>query len=211
MSGTRHPRVWSDQLIVAIGSLGGLAAASKVVSRLPDGFPVPIVLYLHGPDVRAADPRASLLQRHSCLPVGLGESGRRIPAYGVTVVPYGFCATLDPDSVLHLGEWLPAGGGDELLSSAAKAYGADLTAVVLTGTLSDGAAGVRGVKRQGGRVLVQDPDGARAPSMPMNALATGCVDFRLGVDRIAAALVALTIAPGGAALLAVSTPSWARL
>jgi two-component system chemotaxis response regulator CheB len=47
--------------------------------------------------------------------------------------------------------------------------------------------------------------------MPSNAIATGCVDFVLPLERIAAALVALTMAPGGAELLAVPTPSWAQL
>jgi two-component system chemotaxis response regulator CheB len=47
--------------------------------------------------------------------------------------------------------------------------------------------------------------------MPSNTIATGCVDFVLPLDRVAAALVALTMAPGGADLLTVPTPSWAQL
>jgi two-component system chemotaxis response regulator CheB len=65
--------------------------------------------------------------------------------------------------------------------------------------LHDGARGVRLVKRHGGRVLAQDPATARAGSMPSSAIATGCVDFVLPPHRLAAALVALTMAPGGAA------------
>ena len=44
--------------------------------------------------------------------------------------------------------------------------------------------------------------------MPTATLATGCVDFVLPVGRVVDALVALTMAPGGASLLAVATPSW---
>jgi hypothetical protein len=68
---------------------------------------------------------------------------------------------------------------------------------VLTGLLRDGAQRIRAIKRRGGRVLVQDPTAARAAGMPSAIIATGCVDFVLPLDRIAPALVALTIAPGG--------------
>jgi two-component system chemotaxis response regulator CheB len=77
--------------------------------------------------------------------------------------------------------------------------------------LCDGTRGIRPVKRYGGRVLAQDPATARAASMPSNAIATGCVDFVLPPRRLAAALIALTMAPGGASLLAVAAPHWAEL
>ena len=48
-----------------------------------------------------------------------------------------------------------------------------------------------------------DPDTARAASMPASAIATGCVDFVLPLDRIAPALTALTMAPGAADLFTV--------
>jgi two-component system chemotaxis response regulator CheB len=47
--------------------------------------------------------------------------------------------------------------------------------------------------------------------MPSAAIATGCVDFVLSPERLAAALVALVMAPGGADLLSVPVPPWARL
>jgi two-component system chemotaxis response regulator CheB len=47
--------------------------------------------------------------------------------------------------------------------------------------------------------------------MPVSAIATGCIDFVLPPHRIAAALIALTMAPGGASLLTVPSPHWAAL
>ena len=67
------------------------------------------------------------------------------------------------------------------------------------------------MKRFGGRVLAQDPATARAASMPSSAIATGCVDFVLPPHRLAAALIALTMAPGGASLPAVPAPHRAGL
>jgi two-component system chemotaxis response regulator CheB len=114
--------------------------------------------------------------------------------------------TLTPaDSPEHLR------GGDTLLTSLATAAGPRAIAVVLTGMLRDGALGVRAVKRHGGRVLVQDPATARAASMPASAIATGCVDFVLPLERISTALTALAMAPGGADLFTVPIAPWAKL
>jgi two-component system chemotaxis response regulator CheB len=82
-------------------------------------------------------------------------------------------------------------------------------AVVLTGRLRDGSRGIRAVKAQGGRVLIQDPSTAVAPDMPTAALATGCCDFALPPDKIGDALTALVMAPGAADVFRVPLPPWA--
>jgi two-component system chemotaxis response regulator CheB len=87
---------------------------------------------------------------------------------------------------------------DALLSFAARVYGPRLIAVVLSGRLTGGAAGADAVKREGGRVLVQDPATADAPSMPNAALATGGVDSTLPPDSIGKALVAFCGTSGAA-------------
>lgn len=100
---------------------------------------------------------------------------------------------------------------DPLLASAAAAYGPRTIAVVVSGRLRDGAAGVQAVKRAGGRVLVQDQATAECFDMPSAAIATGCVDFVLPVQILGPALVALVMTPGAAAWLRVPVPSWAPL
>jgi two-component system chemotaxis response regulator CheB len=92
---------------------------------------------------------------------------------------------------------------DTLLRSAATVFGTRLIAVVLSGRLDGGADGARAVKRHGGRVLVQDPQTAVAPSMPRAALATGCVDFALAPEALGQALIALCAAEGAAELFRV--------
>ncbi len=76
--------------------------------------------------------------------------------------------------------------------------------------LDDGAAGVRALKRRGGRAIAQDPSAARASEMPMAALATGCVDLVMPVPHIAPTLIALTMAPGAADLFRVPASPWAN-
>jgi two-component system chemotaxis response regulator CheB len=199
------------ELVVVVASLGGAESAATVLGGLPDDFPVPVVLLQHGTPGATCDALVSLLQRRTDLPVRVAREQDTASGPGVVVIPHGFSATVDPQGRIVLVPAARGTGGDALLRSAAEAVGAGVVGVVLTGLLRDGTEGVRAVKRNGGRVLVEDPSSARAGAMPSSALATGCVDFALPKDRIASALVALTLAPGGAELFAVPTPSWASL
>ncbi len=66
---------------------------------------------------------------------------------------------------------------DPLFRSAAMAYGPRVIGVVLSGFLSDGAAGLAAIKRCGGLAVVQDPSDALADEMPRRALEASSVDF----------------------------------
>jgi two-component system chemotaxis response regulator CheB len=213
MSGSGHSaRPPGFQFVVVVASLGGLPVLTTLLKGLPDTFPVPVLVVSHRPH-REHDTLAVLLQKQTGLPVRTGTQGLASWGPGITVIPGGASATLDGSLRLALepvtGRYLC---GDALLASAAEASRPGWTiAVILSGMLHDGAEGIRPVKRHGGRVLAQDPATARAGSMPSSAIATGCVDFVLPPHRLAAALVALTMAPGAASLLAVPAPHWAGL
>jgi two-component system chemotaxis response regulator CheB len=124
----------------------------------------------------------------------------------VYIAPHDRQLTLSEERLMHLSP-PPDGRGhrfaDPLLTSTARALGPGVIAVVLSGRLNGGAEGVRQVKRQGGRVLVEDPRTALAPSMPNAALATGCVDFALGPETLGDALIAMCAAVGAAELFRV--------
>jgi two-component system chemotaxis response regulator CheB len=73
---------------------------------------------------------------------------------------------------------------DVLFESAADAYGADLTGVVLTGNNDDGAAGLARIAAAGGTAVVQDPATAERSAMPAAALAATPGAIVLGLDEI---------------------------
>ncbi|MGY1704370.1 chemotaxis protein CheB [Geodermatophilus sp. SYSU D00697] len=194
--------------VVLAASTGGVRALRTVVAGLPPTFPVPVLVVQH----RSPGPRdllTDLLRASAPLPVRTAETGPVQP--GVTVLPPGRTADLAGDGSLTVLPSATTEQADRLFAGAARAFGRRVLAVVLTGRLSDGAAGVREVRRAGGRVLVQDPAEAEAPGMPSAALATGCVEHVLPLRMVAPALVAFVMAPGAADLLAVPVAPWASL
>jgi two-component system CheB/CheR fusion protein len=67
--------------------------------------------------------------------------------------------------------------------------------VILSGTASDGALGIRHIKAAGGITLAQKPDTAKYDGMPRVAIATGMVDLVLSPERIGAKLAAVARHP----------------
>ena len=78
---------------------------------------------------------------------------------------------------------------DRLFASAAKAYGRNLQAIVLTGMGNDGSEGVQLVKQHGGTVIAESEDTAVIFGMPYQAIRTGVVDAVLPLGDIGNAIL----------------------
>lgn len=201
------------RFVIVVASLGGLPVVRTLLEGLPDTFSTPVLVVQHRASTRPGHSLAQHLQRHTPLPVRAARPGSSAWTPGVTVIPAHSSAMIGSEGRVSVHPATASDmGGDALLSTAAAAaFPKPGIGIILSGRLSDGANGVRSVKKYGGRVLVQDPATAQAPGMPSSVIATGCVDFVLPPRSIAPALVALTMAPGGAELLTVPTPHWASL
>ena len=81
---------------------------------------------------------------------------------------------------------------DVLFRSAAYSCGSRVIGIVLTGRLDDGTAGLWAIKDRGGTAIVQLPDEAAEPSMPLNATKYVDVDFKLAIKDMPAVLDSLT-------------------
>jgi two-component system chemotaxis response regulator CheB len=189
---------------VFVGSQGALRSFQTVLGCLTGDFPAAIVFDLH----RAADNGLieALLRRRTALAVKPAAQGSRLAPSTIFLAPHDQQLTIAGQGAMRLSA--SSGGvghpfADGLLASAARTLGPRLIAVVLSGRLDGGAFGAREVRRNGGRVIVEDPDTAVAPAMPSAALATGCVDFVLSPERIANALMAISASAGAAELFRV--------
>jgi two-component system chemotaxis response regulator CheB len=74
---------------------------------------------------------------------------------------------------------------DVVFQSAADAYGKGVVGILLSGANADGTDGLKTIKAEAGRVVVQDPATAEMPYMPQNALAHLTPDFILAPEEIA--------------------------
>lgn len=91
---------------------------------------------------------------------------------------------------------------DRLFSSAAKHFGSELLAIVLTGMGDDGREGACQVKRAGGRVIAESEETAVIYGMPRQVVSAGVADRVLPLYEIPAAIgtgrrVARLAAPSG--------------
>ena len=173
-------------LVVVGSSAGGIGALSTLVSTLTKDFPAPIVLAQHL-DPQRRSHLGDILDRRSALSiVVVNEHGpTRLENGKIYVVPANKHVKI-ADGHVHLESdhaERPTPSVDKLLSSAANAYGENLIAVILTGAGSDGAAGAVEVKNAGGVVIIQNPETAPYPSMPLSLPPT-VVDHVVEIELI---------------------------
>jgi two-component system, chemotaxis family, protein-glutamate methylesterase/glutaminase len=71
------------------------------------------------------------------------------------------------------------------LRSLAQNWYGQLIAVILSGYDGDGSAALCAIKDVGGITIAQKVDTAGQPDMPLSAIASGCIDFILPVEKIA--------------------------
>jgi two-component system CheB/CheR fusion protein len=175
------------RLIVVGSSAGGVEALSILVSSLPEDLPAPVVVAQHLDPQRESHLK-EILSRRGNLPVRTVTEGDYLEAGVVFVVPSDRHVDIT-DSEISLEEdaGQPKPSVDRLLSSAAGVMGEGLVAVILTGTGSDGAEGAAAIKRVGGTVIIQNPDTAEYPGMPLS-LPPSTVDIVSDVEGIAQVL-----------------------
>jgi two-component system chemotaxis response regulator CheB len=181
--------------IVVVGaSAGGMDALSSLVGHLPRDFSSAVFIAWHtAPYTRSMLPE--ILARASRLPVAHARHHEPIDRSRIYVAPPDHHLLVERDRVrLSRGpkenRFRPA--VDPLFRSAAYAYGPRVVGVVLSGNLDDGTAGLWAIKDRGGKAIVQDPNEARHPSMPLSALQHVEVDYKLPVVKIAERLIALS-------------------
>jgi two-component system chemotaxis response regulator CheB len=168
--------------IIAIGgSSGGIGAAKQLLAALPNDFPAAVFIAIHVGSI-GLNGMAQVLGAASALPTNTAVDGEPVQAGRVCVAPADH-HLLILDDVVRLGRG-PRGNMarpaiDPLFRSVGISWGGRAIGVVLSGWLNDGAAGLADLKRCGGLTVVQNPWDAEARAMPLAALHTADVDYRV--------------------------------
>jgi two-component system, chemotaxis family, protein-glutamate methylesterase/glutaminase len=175
------------ELICVGASWGGLDAVSRLLSDVPEGVDVPVVVAQHRHATSPPGGLAELLRLRikrpvhdveDKLPIEPGNVYLAPPDYHLLVQRGSFA--LSTDARVQFAR--PS--IDVLFESAAYAYGPALIGIILTGANEDGAAGLALVKRRGGVAVIQDPRGAARSTMPEAAIAATVADAILPLDEI---------------------------
>jgi two-component system chemotaxis response regulator CheB len=155
-------------MILVGASLGGVRALSTILAGLDKTWTEPIALVVH----RAKDSEdllTGVLQTRTPLAVTEVVDKDPILPGKLYVAPPDYHLLVDEDC-FSLSVDAPVNFArpsiDVLFESAAFALGARATAIVLTGSSADGAAGAAAIAARGGRVIVQAPETAESPILP---------------------------------------------
>jgi two-component system chemotaxis response regulator CheB len=175
-------------------SAGGFEAIEAVCRQLPANFapPIFIVQHLHASDTGQFAEHLGIVV---ALPVVEARDKMKIARSHIYVAPANYHLLIEDAETLALSIDPPVYCSrpaiDALFESAARVWGEDLVAVLLSGASRDGTAGLRAVKESGGRTFAQDPNSAEAPVMPMWAIQSSVVDEVLTPAAIGAHILAL--------------------
>lgn len=183
----------ASRLVVVGSSAGGLEALTEFLGAIEPGLDIAYVVAQH---LAPTHPSllVELLAPATRLHVQLAQEGDVLVPDIVLVIPPDRDVELTRNAIRMTqpeARMSPRPSIDRLFQSAADAWGETLTAVVLSGTGSDGAHGLRSVHAAGGLTLVQSPDTARFSGMPEAALAMGVVDLVADPRELGARLSAM--------------------
>jgi two-component system, chemotaxis family, protein-glutamate methylesterase/glutaminase len=160
-------------IVVVAASAGGVEALRGLLSQLPVPTPATLLVVLHVP-AAGGKVLPRILGRAGRLPASAAADGE-VPLPGHIYVAPPDCHMLLVGDKLRLSQGPRHNGhrpaADPLFVSAALSDCPHTIAVVLSGTLDDGAAGAAAVERRAGVVAIQDPAESAYDGMPRAAMA----------------------------------------
>src|ERR671910_878655 len=174
------------RLVVVGSSAGGVDALLTFVATLPGAFAAPIVVAQHL-DPRRQSHLGEILSSRSVLPVRTVSGDVPLEPGIVYVIASDRDVEITDHALTVTAQTSatpsPSPSVDLLLATAARTFSDELVAVILTGTGSDGATGAQAVKAHGGTVIVQNPDTASYPGMPL-AVPSSAIDIVADLEAI---------------------------
>ncbi len=183
--------------LLAIGtSTGGPIALQKILTQLPEDFPLPIILIQHMP---AAFTFAFANRLNSLCKINVKEAEQ-----GDILKPG--CAYLAPggrqmiiDGTANLAKLKIIEDNSEKIAfkpsvdvsfgSAAKVFGGSVLGVILTGMGSDGREGARMLKGKGATIWAQDEASCVVYGMPQAVTVAGISELSLALEDVSPSIV----------------------
>jgi two-component system chemotaxis response regulator CheB len=195
-AGVQPARELNQIDLLAIGtSTGGPNALAEIMPAIPGDFPVPIVIVQHMPPVFTRLLAARLNER-SALTIQEGKPGQALKAGDAWIAPGNYHMTVERKEAsvqLAMNQNPPENSCrpavDPLFRSAAKVFGGNVLAVVLTGMGYDGVDGAQHIRERGGQVFVQDEASSVVWGMPGQVAAAGFASATYPIGSMAQEII----------------------
>ena len=178
--------------VVGIGaSAGGLDAFKRFFSAMPPDNGMAFVLIPHlDPTHRSL--MVELLSRQTTMKLCEAADGMPIEPDCVYIIPPNKCLSISNGRLCLTGARKRLGfevALDGFFRSLAENQQEQAIGIILSGTGSHGAPGLKEIKAVGGLIMAQDPSTAEFDQMPRSAIDTGLMDYVLPPEKMPEALL----------------------
>lgn len=190
ITNTKRPQSRPTYIVGIGASAGGLEALEKFFRAMPVNSGMAFVVIRHlSPDFKSL--MGEQLERYTTMPVISVMEREIIAPNTIYLLPPKKDMVIEGDELICTDR-----ASDKVLSlpintffrSLATACEEKAVAIVLSGTGSDGSAGIMDIHESGGLVFAQSVESSGFDGMPRSAIATGCVDSILSPEAMPAAL-----------------------
>jgi len=188
---TNNPATAPTYIIVVGASAGGLTALTELVGQLNPDMDIAVFIVLHLSNTGIGNYLVQRLQQFTSLKCRKATNNEKIEKGFIYVAPPRHHMILKNDSLI-LGDgpienrWRPS--IDVLFRSAAVNFTTRTIGIILTGLLDDGRAGMLAIKKCGGVCIVQDPNEAEYPDMPLAVLDSMETDYCTSLSDMGSAI-----------------------
>jgi two-component system, chemotaxis family, protein-glutamate methylesterase/glutaminase len=177
----------SYKAVVIGGSAGSFQGVIKILSQLPKGFPLPIIMCLHRlKHVRNGFVEA--LSIKSVVQVTEPHDKENIKKGSVYLAPANYHMSVELGNYFALSTEEMVNNSrpaiDITLGTCAFVYKEKLIGILLSGANKDGAFGMKQINERGGITIVQEPSECMIDTMPKAALAATGIDHVMKIDQI---------------------------
>jgi two-component system chemotaxis response regulator CheB len=194
-AGKPAPKGTAQGRIIAIAaSTGGPHAIHNILSQMPAGFPVPILITQHIAD-GFTQGMVDWLNAVTPLKVRVAAHGDVIAAGNVYVNPAEHSMRVTAQGMIMIGDRDPHKtyhpSCDTMLSSVASAYREQAIGLIMSGMGDDGVIGMQAIRIARGTTLAQDAKSSVVFGMNSVAITRGYVDKVIPLTSIPAELLQL--------------------
>jgi two-component system CheB/CheR fusion protein len=176
--------------VVAVGaSAGGVEASCELLKNISADLGMAYV-FVHHLSASYESHLPEILQRHTSMKVRSVTNRLKIAPNEVYVIPSNtFMIINDGHLMIRARTKKDTHAIDHFMESLSSVYQHNAIGILLSGTASDGTAGLKAIKLEGGITFSQD-ESAKHPEMSEHAQEAGYVDYVLPPNRIAEELAA---------------------